>query len=514
MTHYDAIIIGSGLGGLAAAAKLTLGGFKARVLEKHVQPGGYATTFSRGRFEFEVSLHALTGVRGPESTDPSIPQLNELQVAQQLEFVRMPDLYRTTAPGLDLRVPRGREPSLDALIAAFPHERRGLRRIYDQLWAIKSDVRAIGSGTGEPPTTLDALRKYPVLSHASAVPLSHLIYREVEDPLTRLAIGQVWSYFGLPPSQLSLLYFAIAYTTLAELGASYPKGKSQAISNAFVRVIEKAGGEVSLGNGAERILVENGRVTGVLTEAGEHLETGRVISNANPFITFFDLVGAEHVDSGYLRKLTAMQPSMSTVSVYLGLDASPASLGLEDHEVFINNTIDMDRQYESAARLEAPDSYLLTAYSVEMPEFSPPGTTAITLTAATDGRIWRDLSPGRYHEVKQRYADGMLDTANEFYPGLRDHVEVAVVSTPLTNMRYTGNQDGAIYGFAQTPAQCPAFRLGSNGVVGGLWLAGAWTQPGGGYEPVIESGRQAAIAVIGELEAAGSSVAASARRTP
>lgn len=499
MSRYDAVVVGSGLGGLAAAATLTREGFGVRLLERHNQPGGYATSFTRGRFEFEVSLHAMTGVRQPDKREPPLTPLEELGVADLVEFVQLPDLHRSIAPGLDLRVPVGRQAALDAFSAAFPREHRGFERIFKEIFAIKGELEQLSSNGGPQPSALAAIRDLPRIAHASAVPLSHLVYRELKDPLARLAMAQLWTYFGMPPERLSLLFFAIAYTTMVERGISYPLGKSQTLSNAFVQVIEQAGGEVSLGNGATEIEVRDGQVTAVITEAGERLETDIVISNANPFTTSFDLIGSENIAPGYLRGLSTMQPSISAVGVYLGLDRTAEALGLEDYEVFFNDTVSLDAQYEQASHLAPPASFLLTAYGAEVPGFSPPGTTVVTMTAPAQGRVWREAPPARYHETKQRIAEAMMTRASRLYPDLRDHIEVAVVSTPLTNMRFTGNPDGAIYGLAMTPAQCPAFRLPQEGPVRGLWLAGAWTQPGGGYEPAIESGMQAANAVIAEL---------------
>ena len=190
------------------------------------------------------------------------------------------------------------------------------------------------------------------------------------------------------------------------------------------------------------------------------------------------------------------RPSISTVCVYLGLSSDYHSLGLEDHEVFINGTIDLEKQYADAFRLEPPDSFLLTAYNVSDPGFSPPGTSVVVLVALADGRKWQELDTADYPGLKQRYAERLVEQASALYPRLAGSIQVAVVSTPVTNMRYTGNVAGAIYGFANTPAENPAFRLDQRGPLEGLWFAGAWTRPGGGFEPTISSGISAAASIL------------------
>jgi prolycopene isomerase len=140
----------------------------------------------------------------------------------------------------------------------------------------------------------------------------------------------------------------------------------------------------------------------------------------------------------------------------------------------------------------------MTTYNVSYPEFSPAGTSVVALVALSDGQAWRQVSPARYPLLKQELAASMVDRVAALYPAVKDHIVVLVTSTPVTNMRYTGNVDGAIYGFANTPAQNPAFRMAPQGPLEGLWFAGAWTQPGGSYQTTITCGAGVADAILAE----------------
>jgi prolycopene isomerase len=425
--------------------------------------------------------------------------LAQLGVAEKLRFLPIPHLYRAIAPqsGLDVRIAAGPQEALETLCDLFPHERKGLTRLFQRFFRIQQEIRAIRQQP-KPPSIMGALARFPAVSHAATVPLSSLLYRDLSDPLAQLLVGQMWSYFGLPPSQLSALLYAGGLTSYLTHGASYIAGKSQALSQAFASVIEEAGGEVSLGNGAARIDSTSGAVQAVITDGGEYLSTKTVVANANPISVALDLCGRENIPSAFLQRLAAAQPSISTVCVHLGLSRSPCEVGLEDHEVFFNGTTDLEHQYQSCQQLAPPSSFLLTAYNVVDPDFSPPGTAVVTLVALTDGRLWQNISPSHYLQLKEQFASQLVAKAAQLYPELSRHIQVAVVSTPITNMRYTGNVAGAIYGFANTVSENPAFRLEQRGPLAGLWFAGAWTQPGGGFEPTISSGLAAAEAILAE----------------
>ena len=99
METYDAVVIGAGNAGLTAGAALAQGGAKVLVLERHNIPGGSATSFCRGRFEFEVALHQLSGIGTPEKPGPLRMVLDQLGVMQDLTFMPMTDLYHVMIPG-------------------------------------------------------------------------------------------------------------------------------------------------------------------------------------------------------------------------------------------------------------------------------------------------------------------------------------------------------------------------------------------------------------------------------
>ncbi len=500
--NYETIIIGSGLGGLSAAATLAKRGLSVLVLEQHTQPGGYATTFSRDRFEFEVSLHALTGIGTHEKPGPLYFDLESMDVARRVEFIPMNDLFRSVGPDWDFTIPSGVSEYKEALIELFPQEARGIENIIRQVLTIGFEVDMLREGNFST-AALPTLARFPNLVHAAGVTLSSLLDRELSSPLAKLAFAQIWSYFALPPGKLSLLMFAVGLNMHLLYGSANIKGKSQSLSNAFVDAIREFGGTVAFSRTVNRILTENGRVSGIETAQGEQFIADTIISNSNPLSTLNLLSDPAVVPESLRRRLMQTPPSLSTVNLYLGLSTPSASLDIRDYEVVINKDMDLDSQYQSCLELTAPRNLTLCAYDLNNPHAAPDGAGQITLTALSDGKLWEKMSPDSYIEIKNQMTEWILDAALKVYPKISSAIETVAISTPITNMRYTGNPGGAVYGFANTPLQNPGFRLENKSPVPGLYWAGAWTRPGGGFQAVIASGMNAAKSVIAEKIASG-----------
>jgi ferredoxin-NADP reductase len=272
-----------------------------------------------------------------------------------------------------------------------------------------------------------------------------------------------------------------------------------------VESILENGGDVRFNNGAARIVVEGGRVTGVVAEDGTPVSTSYVVSNANPITTCLDLVGRENVPSWYLKRLGWGKIGISLFTVFLGLDCPVERLGLANHEIMYNLDYDFESHYDEArkAAVFQPRSCAIAPYNVLDPEFSPPGTCVVTLTTVGFGNLWRALPPDRYVEAKNRLASRLIDLAERTAPGLRDHIEVLEVATPLTHMRYTGNWEGAVYGYQNSPTEGTVLRLPNRGPLEGLYFTGAWVRLGGGFQPCIDSGRTAAENVLEDMEKGG-----------
>lgn len=134
---YDVIIIGSGLGGLTAGAKLSREGKKVLLIEQHSIPGGCATTFKRKDLKVEVGLHMIDGL---DDGDPKLKIFKELGVLDNLEFKRVPEFYRFVKPGVDITIPDSYEQAIKVLTERFPAEKKGILKFFKVILALRKEV--------------------------------------------------------------------------------------------------------------------------------------------------------------------------------------------------------------------------------------------------------------------------------------------------------------------------------------------------------------------------------------
>jgi len=503
LKDFETIVIGAGLGGISAAASLAKAGKKVLLLEKHNVPGGYATSFIRGRYEFEIALHGLSGLGDQDNQGPIWRLLNANGVVNKVDFLHIPDVFKGYYPDFELTLPIGREKHEDALCRQFPHEKEGIKQYMALLFEFAEQTlkaNRIGmKAVMQDPGPFSTLMKY----YGKA--LTQVMDPLIKDEKARAVLGQTWGYYALPPSKLSFLIYALGMFSYIKFGMSHIKGTSQALSQGFIDVIEENGGKVWLNNGAKRILTNRGRVTGVLADDGTELSTDYIVCNANPMTAALQLLGRDKVPAWYLNRLGAWSGGASTFNVYLGVDCDSHKLGLDVHENFINVSYDLEKQYinmKSSVDFE-PDGIAITAYSVGDKTVAPPGASSLVLTSIAYAEPWLKLKPDEYQEAKNRLAGRMIKLAERAAPDLSRHIEALEVATPLTNIRYTGNPGGSIVGFDENYQGTGNDHLPQRGPVEGLYFAGAWVNIGGGFEPCIASGALAARQVIKDMEKGG-----------
>ncbi len=492
---YDAIVIGAGLGGLSCAAAFARQGFRLLVLEQHSVPGGYATVFRRpGGFVFDVSLHSTS----VEERDGAANLIAGFPEIKDVEFVPHKVLYRVIYPEHDIRVPHKDVPGyIKILQNHFPQEAQNVSSLFQDMEGFTSDLEKYRDSGGK----VDMSRfpqDYPYLFKNFNRTWGAMLTERIKDPKLQAIVSSLWGYYGLPPSRLACLYYALPTIGYLRNGGYYPIGRSQKISDALADFIRRRGGEIKLETMVEQILVKDHTAWGVRTADGSEFRARVVVSNANAYDTFHRMMNQPDHLREYLARMDTFTTSLSSFQIWLGLKKDLIrEVGIKDTEIFYQTGYDIEDDYRGALAAEVEKGgYGLTIYDNLYPGYSPEGKNTLNIIALQGYDPWiryeSDYFKGEkqaYRAEKERMADILIDKVEKtLLPGLRQAIEVKEIGTPLTNVRYTRNYRGAIYGWDQTVDNVMPRRLPHRTPIGNLYLAGAWTQPGGGYGACIPSG--------------------------
>jgi len=496
----DVLVIGAGLGGLAAGVAAAGRGRRVRVLESGGSPGGYAQCFYRGPYRFETSLHALNGLAPGGGMDTIY---RELGIWDRVRLQRLDPLYVARFPDQEVVAHADVYRYESDLIGQFSDEAAGIRGYLDEASAVYRDAARVYEDqvAGRRASLEDYLTRYPSLVAVSAETWSETIRRHTTNPRLVAVLGALWSYAGLPPEQVASLAGTIMAMSYAHHGGWYPEGGSGALASALEQELRARGGEVSYSQTVTDIEVRDGRAVGVETAEGLRIAADTIVSDASAPATMLELVGREHLPVDYVERVEAPGASYTFFNVYLGLERDVFEEQGLAHELFVSP--DYDPLAERQASLAGDWSHsgiAVTDYTRVDPGCAPRGGGVVVISAiagwdfadvwGTSGDLSDYHSNPAYLAVKERVADELVRLADDAVPGLAAAVGHRETSSPLTNFAYTHNPFGAIEGYENTPANTGVGWLPQTTPISNLFLAGAWTN-GGGQNPAIQSGKTA-----------------------
>ena len=493
---YDAIVIGSGLGGLSAAAKLSKGGKKVLVVERHDKAGGYATAFTRDGFKFDVSLHNI----GPMlCTTKAV--FDDLGLSDKLTYIPYNSFQDIIFPDHKFTIPSGENGFADKLKELFPAEADNIQAMYDEIHDIRKGYEEFEqlSLTGDPKQMNNPMMalKYPQFVELADKTFTEFTDRYIKDEKLKGLIGNFWWYGGLPPDRIASLIYIVTHVFYFEKAGGYIKGSAQELSNALVDIITNAGGKVILNTEVKKILISDNKVDGILCDDGQMYYADLVLSNSNAVDTFLNMCDESCIKKRIRRKVSELEYSLSAIQLYLGLDCDPAELGMTQHSFAVFSDYDHEKNYQYILDGEYDKTfYSVSNYTKIDPETTPAGKGVITIISLDHIKNWESLSDYEYKKKKDRVIEAFIAKVEKQLPDIRKHIIVKELGTPKTMRRYTGNINGSIYGPSHIVEQSGMQRLQPFTSVGGLFIVGSTIYPGGGYPSVLSSGYKVANMIL------------------
>ncbi len=488
-SDYDAIVIGSGIGGLVTATQLVAKGASVLVLESYVIPGGSSGYFERvsedgAGYRFDVGASMIFGFGKQGTTN----LLTRALAAVNMSLETIPDpvqIHYHLPDGLDLKVHKDYEKFLQELIAQFPHEEKGIRQFYGQCWQVFNCLNVMDLLSLEELGYLTRVFfQHPLacLGLVKYLPqnVGDIARRYIRDPkLLKFIDMECYCWSVVPADKTPMINAGMVFSDRHYGGINYPKGGVGQIAQKLVEGLENAGGRIQYKARVTEILIENGRAVGVTLASGKTYRAKRIISNATRWDTFEKLVPASKMPKTEKKWQQRYQQSPSFLSLHLGVKSEALPIGTECHHILLENWDTMEAEQ---------GTIFVSIPTLLDPTLAPAGYQIIHTFTPSWIENWQNLSPSDYEAKKEAAADRVIDRLETIFPNLSQHLDYQEVGTPRTHRRFLGRDNG-------TYGPIPARKLPglltmpfNRTAIAHLYCVGDSTFPGQGLNAVAFSG--------------------------
>ncbi len=430
MKHYDAIVIGAGVGGLASALLMAHAGKKVALFERHFYAGGRIGSSKRDGFTVDLGVHLIS--RGEKG--PLIKVLEQCEVDHGIEFTKVRPIQSTG--GENFR---------------FPHDLKGrvADEDFDGVVRMMTEVKGMSD---------EQTHEFDDLT------LEEFLNRYTTDPFVHACVSQVgFIYCCTTEKTLCAGEFCRCLKWEAEARASgYPMGGCTAIAEAYLKGLDRYGVDVHFGALVSKVIVEDGRAVGIVAN-GEEYRADLIVSNAGLKETVRDLVGAEHFEKDYADYVEGLSIGFTSIVARYALDTviSP------DIKMLSNfSPMPVQEYNDMIMRGEIPgeiNSFIVVPSAFD-PSVAPEGKQIVMMTTA--------VPAGIKEEYCKPILDALVEVAESHFPGLREHAIFVEEMLPSDAARIMG-EDGAGIGIVQAVGQAGIHRPKIATPIPGLYIVGA-----------------------------------------
>ncbi|WP_264564782.1 phytoene desaturase family protein [Flavobacterium sp. N3904] len=483
MEEYDSVIIGSGVGGLATAICLARAGQKVLVLEQHYVPGGWSHSFTLNGQRFSPGVHYVGLIDEGQSTNELYRGLG---IANDMVFFRMNKYaYEHGVIGNEtFHFPSGVNNLTDTLVARFPNEEKNIKEYLTLVQRVNKELQLIPTLKGFwQNITVPFRTKH--FGKFSLFPLKRVIGWHIKDPLLKAVLNIQCGDHGLSPKKACFPVHCSVMNHYFD-GGFYPMGGGGGIVKAMTNGVKRHGGEVRVKQDVDKIIIEDKKAIGVQLKNGQKIFAKNIISNADPSITYLNLVGKPNLSKGLVKKLEKTKYSVTSLILFLTLDMDVTQFGIDSGNIWMMKDENDDANFDDLMNNEIADGDSFPAVFISCTTIKDPVSfngryhnfevvTYVNYDNLSDFNGLEDYHSPEYTIFKEKVIDKLMNNIEKIIPGAKKNIVQVALGTPKTNEFYVNSTRGNVYGTEKTLNQVGPFSYKNKSEIENLFLCGAST---------------------------------------
>jgi all-trans-retinol 13,14-reductase len=483
MKEFDTIIIGSGVGGLATGICLARAGQKVLILEQHYVPGGWSHSFTLKGQRFSPGVHYVGLMDKGASTNALYRGLG---IANDMVFFRMnKKAYEHCLIGnKTFDLPAGIDNLKKTLSTHFPKEEKNIIEYLSLVEKVNFELQLIPKLKGlwqkiTVPFRTKHFGKFALFR------LKKVIGWHIKDPMLKAILNIQCGDHGLSPNRAC---FPVHCSVMGHYfdGGFYPMGGGGGIVKAMTNGVKKHGGEVRIKQNVKKIIIENKKAIGVKLENGETIFAKNIVSNADPSITYLNLIGQEYLSKSLIKKLQKTKYSVTSLILFLTLDMDVTQFNIDSGNIWMMKDENDDANFKNlmSNNIDCGDSF--PAVFISCTTLKDPASfngryhnfeivTYVNYDNLKDFNGLEDYHNEEYKIFKEKVINKLMNNVEKIIPNAKQNIIQVELGTPKTNEFYINSTKGNVYGTEKTLNQVGPFSYKNKTEIANLFLCGACT---------------------------------------